>query len=106
MNTSSGHTFYYPELLDFAIAMDKKAHRSDVEKRKGSAWRGESLEWLFARLVEEVGELAGALASGHGDPEDECCDVGAIAMMVRSAIARDRGNQEEQHGDLPFECTP
>ena len=46
-------------------------------------WSTVSQAWLFARLLEEVAELARALAAG--DPEeiaDECADVANLSAML------------------------
>ncbi len=62
----------------FAGMMEARLREND---HKGG-WDRESDSRLFARLVEEVGELAASIAE-HGKPSaTECVDVANFAMML------------------------
>ena len=78
------------EVYHFAMIMEGRLQ--EHEDRGG--WRDEPLDYLFKRLVEEMGELSAALL-GHKDKEKmirECADVANFAMMIaddlRHASAR------------------
>ncbi len=78
----SGPERYEPLVRAFSAAMARKfAIPSNVEK---GDWAGESPNWLFARLVSEVGELAESMANGIGDDltASECVDVANFAAML------------------------
>ena len=87
------------ELYHFAMIMEGQLQ--EHEGRGG--WRGEPLDYLFKRLVEETGELSAALL-GHKDKEKmirECADVANFAMMIadnlRQASARMSEPEAGQH---------
>jgi hypothetical protein len=70
-----------PSVLRFAVAMEEKLRARD--SRYGH-WRNTSDEFLFLRLVDELGELSRALMLGHSKVQvpGECADVGNMAMML------------------------
>ena len=73
------------ELKEFAQAMEEKLKANDYK----GGWDKDSIQWLFARLVEEVGELAMALNDEKYTPyeaKSETVDVANIAMMIYSKI--------------------
>ena len=70
-----------PEVVAFAHAMESKLRDNDHK----SGWKGCGIDWLLARLTQEVGELAEQLATDGPDDEDtigEAADVANFAMMV------------------------
>ena len=73
------------ELKEFAQAMEEKLKANEYK----GGWDKDSLQWLFARLVEEVGELAMALNDEKYtlyEAKSETVDVANIAMMIYSKI--------------------
>lgn len=66
-----------------AIESELRAHDNDPGRSR-HGWRRATLQRLFARLVEEVGEVGMAVESGStvGEVMSEAADVGAFAMML------------------------
>ena len=64
-------------VLRFAQMMEERLAAND---HKGG-WANETPDWLAARIVEECGELLGALAQNQAVGE-ECADIANLAMMV------------------------
>jgi NTP pyrophosphatase (non-canonical NTP hydrolase) len=75
-----------PELQQFAIRMERKLREND---HKGG-WKGESLLWLFRRLLIEAEELRPLIERRETDPAnvpegkiaEEAADVANFAMML------------------------
>jgi NTP pyrophosphatase (non-canonical NTP hydrolase) len=68
-------------VMEFSLQMLKKI-RKNAHK---SHWGELSNQYLFFRMVEEVGELAEALMLADENPDavvSECCDVAAFAMFI------------------------
>lgn len=73
------------EVKEFAGEMEEKLKANDYK----GGWDKESIQWLFARLVEEVGELAMALYDEKYTPYEarsETVDVANLAMMLHSKL--------------------
>jgi NTP pyrophosphatase (non-canonical NTP hydrolase) len=73
------------EVKEFAQAMEEKLAANDDK----GGWDNERIQWLFARLVEEVGELAMALYDEKYTPyeiKSEAVDVANLAMMIFSKL--------------------
>ena len=74
------------ESADDALAIERFAAHMFAKLRANmhkAHWSTVEEAWLFARLVEEVGELAAALLAHDEDAiRDECADVGNFAMMI------------------------
>ncbi len=84
------------EVLDFSVLMEKVLQKNDY---KGH-WITNSAEFLFYKLVEEVGEVGKLLALSVGSgvegqsivPEEmvkECVDIANLAMMLASKFEKD-----------------
>jgi len=90
------------EVYHFAMIMEGRLQ--EHEDRGG--WRDEPLDYLFKRLVEEMGELSAALL-GHKDKEKmirECADVANFAMMIADDL---RHASARSPNDLhPLLCLP
>jgi len=68
-----------PSILRFAEVMEQKLARNDWK----CGWNNEPQEWLFERLLHEVGELAEAI--GKMDSQaiiEEAADVANFAHMI------------------------
>lgn len=64
------------EVMQFAGLMEVKLRENEDKDH----WSGESQEYLFNRLLEEVAELFGEMPEGELVPE--CVDVANFAMMM------------------------
>lgn len=80
-----------PEVLDFAIEMEKKMAANDHK----SGWRHYTRSYLAGKLVEEVSELLLAIEGGqsHEAIIQEAADVGNFAMMIADVVSQKK-NQE------------
>ena len=78
-----------PAVIGFAIEMERQLQKHDGAKGEIGWLEGSPLA-LFAKLMEEVGEVAGVLLQPViPTPErvrEECADVGNIAMMIADYI--------------------
>lgn len=61
----------------FSYLMEKELRKNDWK----GGWDHNSVEALFIRLVEEVGEIAKAIDRGKGIVT-ECVDVANFCMMI------------------------
>jgi len=68
--------FVRPEVIWFARAMEAKLRLNEDKDH----WSGETQDYLFTRLLEEVAELSGEIP--HGEMVTECVDVANFAMML------------------------
>ena len=81
------------EVIIFSRRMEACLRRND---HKGG-WRNESPEWLFAKLIEEVGELAPyfqQLSRAEWNRQgfvNELADVANLCMMLYSVMCNERG---------------
>ncbi len=74
------------EVKLFAEQMEIALQRND---HKGG-WDNCSFEYLFTRLIEEVGEIS--QAARNGDPiTKECADVANFAMMIADRFGNLKG---------------
>lgn len=81
-----------------------KAFRLKYQHR--TTWRGESESYWFARLVEEVGELGGALVGNHNDtPDHELSQIAAIALNWLEMRAPNTGDYTRARGVIPLDDT-
>jgi len=70
----------------FAELMEKQLSKNDYK----GGWEVSncSLEYLYLRLMEELGELASIRAgSANGDTVKEAADVANFAMMIADRVA-------------------
>lgn len=69
-----------PEVRQFAALMERNLAAHD--DRPG--WKGDRWDWLWARLVEEAGELHTALVNGESSERiaSEAADVANFCMMI------------------------
>lgn len=93
----------YPRAPLAVIAEQAELGMREHDDIRGvTGWRGAHPLWLLRRLIEEVGELSGALAIDHKDASDddlalvtkESADVVNLAMMVADSyhfLARGEG---------------
>lgn len=73
------------EVVKFAEFMEEVLQRYDSK----GGWEYCSVEWLFLRLVEEVGELASQLSANvqtKAGITKECADVANFAMMIHDKV--------------------
>lgn len=73
-------------VMEFSLEMLRKLRKNAHKPH----WVGLSNQYLFLRLVEEMGELAQAMSDGS-DAEaivSECCDVANFALMIASNARR------------------
>lgn len=87
-----------PEVLSFARAMEVVLQRNDYK----GGWDRDTLPWLFAKLIEEVGEVGQSFQTAvwegkdtpyYGDAAlrktmDELVDVANVAMMLRDRLMK------------------
>ena len=78
-----------PSVLAFAEIMERKL---SANRHKGG-WLACRPEWLFARLVEEVGEAAAIMRGSEDDGwgaaaklESELADVANFCMMLADCV--------------------
>jgi NTP pyrophosphatase (non-canonical NTP hydrolase) len=88
--------FLRPPLKWFADKMEDTLKANDWK----GGWYGVGHDWLFKKLVDEVGELARDLYTmNHADNPDhfikECTDVANIAMMLADITNQVKKNPEE-----------
>lgn len=86
-----------PAVLLFAFAMENILQRND---HKGG-WEYDTIDWLFRKLIEEVGEV-GQILAANPEPSreydaattlllsEELIDVANVAMMIRDNLLRMR----------------
>ena len=74
----------YP-LRKFACLMEEKLRQNDYKGKEG--WRGNDLNNLFSKLLEEVHELHLALGTGK-DVDEEAADVANMAMIIADVWRR------------------
>jgi NTP pyrophosphatase (non-canonical NTP hydrolase) len=69
-----------PEVIAFADAMEAKLRANDYK----GGWESLTPDWLVARMLQEMGELALAVAGeiGGGEVLYEAADVANFAMMI------------------------
>jgi len=68
-----------PEVLNFAIAMEKKLRMNDYK----GGWQNEDIISLEARIGDEFNELKEAKTTGDKKLiQDECCDIANFCMMI------------------------
>lgn len=95
------------EVLEFSKDMERVLQDNDF---KGH-WDDDSIEFLFAKLIEEVGEIGKLLARTCGkglegggvkasDVVHECIDVANVSMMLaskyRSSVASQNEKEDEE----------
>lgn len=95
------------DLRDFAALMERNLKRKDKKK---SGYEGGHPLAVFAKLGEELGEIATELAkfyawdgakygplkkSDHDPIIEECADLGSVAMMLVSALLELRADAVE-----------
>lgn len=91
------------EVMEFSQKMEELLQKND---HKGH-WNNNSIEFLFAKLIEEVGEVGKllALTTGEGveggevdDSEvyKECVDVANVAMMLASKYTGGPNDEGEE----------
>lgn len=68
-----------PEVLAFAIAMERKLRMRDAAR--ATSWKNAEIDYLLDRLNDEVAELHGAVVDG-AHVLGEAADVANFAMMV------------------------
>jgi NTP pyrophosphatase (non-canonical NTP hydrolase) len=76
-----------PEVLAFAAAMESKLKENDWK----GGWEDESLDYLLARLHDEMNELVAELHAADDKSAcvcEEAVDVGAFAMMLHAKARR------------------
>jgi len=82
---NSGSSGIRPELSRFAEIMERKLKANDHR----GGWRTCDPLFLLARLLEEAGELAGAVCSPAYDRrliQKEAADVANFAMMIADVV--------------------
>lgn len=77
-----------PELAWFAKKMEEKLKENDYKNE----WEDSiDLDYLFIRLVEEVGELAREIGNPYSPPEqtvEEAVDVANFAMFIADVMRK------------------
>ena len=87
-----------PEVTEFAQAMESILKQNDYK----GGWDKDTLPWLFAKFIEEVGEVGQAFQKAvwegqdtpyYGDGAlrkamDELVDVANVAMMLRDRLKK------------------
>ena len=62
-------------------ALEKIREYANRYRRTAPHWRDKDQGYWFQRLMQECGELGGALAGDHeGPPEHEIAQIGSIAV--------------------------
>lgn len=91
--------FIRPEVLDFAVEMEKKMAVNDHK----SGWCHYTQSYLAGKLVEEVSELLLAIEDGqsHEAIIQEAADVGNFAMMIADVV-----NRKKNQGIKPMQLPP
>lgn len=75
----------------------------ELKKRHEKTWRGESEPYWFARLVEEIGELGGALVGNHEHtPDYELSQIAAIVLNWLEMRAGNKGDYRRARGVVPW----
>jgi NTP pyrophosphatase (non-canonical NTP hydrolase) len=90
------------EIKEFAESLERKIAEHD--SARGDEWKEMSLNWLLARLDEEVDELEDEiLCLGPGDNpryvQHECLDVAAFAMFIYHVAEKGGSNDCFGRGD-------
>lgn len=72
-----------PQVRQFALQMERKLRQNDHKP----GWENDSFDELFARMLEEAGEVLIARITGD-DPAGEIADVANFAMMIWDNLTR------------------
>ena len=87
-------------VLRFAEIMERKL-AANRHKGDRPGWLACRPEWLFARLVEEVGEAAAIMRGSEDDGwgaaaklESELADIANFCMMLADRVRHGDGKQE------------
>jgi len=79
-------TLWRREVVRFADEMERALRERDDER--GDSWRNESVDWLLARLRDEVQELADVLFGTRTNNAviEEAVDVANFAMFISERV--------------------
>ncbi len=75
----------------------------ELKKKHEATWREKPESYWFARMVEEVGELAGALKETHEHtPDWELSQIASIALNWLEMRAENKGDFRRAKGVIPW----